>query len=141
MLTNNSETTLTTFMDQVWNKGDFSRLSDFIAPQYEIKHDPGDPWDGHSLDNDTFKQRVLFSRNAFPDLNFSIKDMIEEGDKVIAYWVMTGTHQGDLPQLPATGKSFSITGMTIYYFDNEKICGHTQAFDRLGFLSQMGYLG
>ena len=90
-------------MDRVWNKGDFNHLSDFIAPLYEIKHDPGNPWDSQILDIDTFKQRTLYSRNAFPDLHFTIKDMIEENNKVVAYWIMAGTHKGDLPLLLANG--------------------------------------
>lgn len=35
----------------------------------------------------------------------------------------------------------AIPGMTIYYFSAGKICGHWQAFDRLGFLSQIGFMG
>jgi predicted ester cyclase len=51
---------------------------------------------------------------------------------------MSGTHRGDLPQLPATGRFFSISGMTFYEFRDQKLCGHTQSFDQFGFLKQMG---
>lgn len=128
-------------MDQVWNSGNFDQIEDFVAPRYEIKNDPGDPWDGQSLTITAFKERVLYSRNAFPDLHFEIQEMIGENDKVVVSWIMSGTHTGDLPQMPATGKSFSISGITIYYFEDGKLCGHTQAFDRLGFLSQMAFFG
>lgn len=38
-------------------------------------------------------------------------------------------------------KSERIGGvMTIYSFQSGKVCGHWQAFDRLGFLMQMGGL-
>lgn len=135
------KTILTTFMEEIWNQGNFSQLENFVAPTYEIKHDPGDPWEGQILDLDTLQTRVLYSRNAFPDLNFAIQEMVAEADKVVAFWLMSGTHQGDLPNLPATGRSFSISGMTIYYFDEDKVCGHTQAYDRLGFLGQVGFMG
>lgn len=128
---------LSAFMEQVWNHGDFSQLENFVAPAYEIKNDPGDPWEGQTLTITTFKERVLYSKNAFPDLHFEIQEMIAENQKVVASWIMSGTHQGDLPQLPASGKSFSISGITIYYFEEGKLCGHTQAFDQLGFLSQI----
>ncbi len=132
---------LSAFMDQVWNKGDFGRIEAYVAPCYEIRHDPGDPWDGQRLNNDAFVERVLYSRNAFPDLNFAIQEMIEEDGRVAASWIMSGTHEGDLPQLPASGQPFSISGMTIYYFEGNKLIGHSQAFDRLGFLSQIGHMG
>ena len=134
------KSTLSTFIDRVWNKVDFSNLDVFVAPHYEIRNDPGDPWDGQTLDHGTFKERVAYSRNAFPDLHFAIQEMIEEDGKVVASWIMSGTHRGDLPDLPATGRAFSISGMTIYTFEVGKVSGHTQAFDRLGFLFQIGFM-
>ena len=128
-------------MDEVWNRGDFSHLYEYLAPNYEVRHDPRDPWDGKTLKRDEFIERVMYSRNAFPDLNFATREMIAEGDRVAIHWTMTGTHQGDLLQLPATGKPFAITGMTFYYFDaDSKVCGHSQAFDQLAFLAQIGVL-
>ena len=83
----------------------------------------------------------MYSRNAFPDLNFAIQDMLQEENRVLAFWIMSGTHAGDLPNLPATGQKFAISGMTIYEFDSAgKVCGHTQSYDRMGFLIQMGIL-
>jgi len=132
--------TLSAFMEHLWNKGDFSQIATYVAAEYAIKSDPGDPWDGQVIDHAGFKERVLFSRNAFPDLRFDLEELIAEGDRVVASWIMSGTHLGDLPGLPATGKPFAIRGMTIYYFKGDKVCGHWQAYDRLGFLAQMGVL-
>lgn len=138
---NNLKTTLQSFMDTVWNNGDFSTIDDFVSEAYIIKHDPGDAWEGQTLDRATFQERVMYSRNAFPDLNFAIQEMIQENNRVVAFWIMSGTHEGDLSNLPATGRKFAISGMTIYDFDEHgKICGHTQAYDRLGFMAQMGIL-
>ena len=125
-------------MQQVWNEGDFSKLSDMVTPQYSVSKDDYDPWSGQVIDHETFKQRVMYSRNAFPDLNFDIEEMAEGDNSVAIRWIMSGTHDGDLPMLPATGRHFSIAGMTFYYFEDEKICGHTQSFDQFGFLKQMG---
>ncbi len=132
---------LSVFMEQVWNQGDFSQIETAVAPAYTIIHDPGDSWEGQTLDFATFQERVMYSRNAFPDLRFDIQEMVAEDNKVVASWIMSGTHLGNLPQLPATGRSFSITGMTICYFEGGKVCGHWQAYDRLGFMAQMGLLG
>lgn len=137
----NLKSILKAFIEQVWNKGNFTEIKNFITPEYEIKSDPGDPWNGQILGYNEFEERVSYSRNAFPDLHFEIKDMIEENGKVVLSWIVTGTHVGDLPQLPASGKQFSVSGLTIYYFQGSKVCGHTQTFDRLGFLSQIGFLG
>ena len=132
---------LSTFMDVIWNTGDFSNLADYVSELYTIKHDPGDAWEGQTLDRATFQERVMYSRNAFPDLNFAIQEMLTEDNRIVAFWMMSGTHEGDLNNLPATGKQFAISGMTIYDLnENGKVCGHTQAYDRLGFLGQIGIL-
>jgi steroid delta-isomerase-like uncharacterized protein len=141
MTSGNLKATLSAFMERMWNNGDFSQIETYVAAEYEIKSDPGDPWEGQVINHDVFKERVLYSRNAFPDLRFEIQEMIEEQEKVVSSWIMSGTHLGDLPQLPASGKPFSFTGVTIYYFKAGKVCGHWQAYDRLGFLAQMGFLG
>ena len=141
MLSKNLKSNLQTLLEDVWNNGKFNQINAYVADQYEIKHDPGDPWEGQVLNPNEYKERVLYSRNAFPDLQFDVQELIEEDDKVVTSWLMSGTHLGDLPQLPASGKSFSISGMTIYYFSEGKACGHWQAYDRLGFLAQIGFLG
>ncbi|RME01673.1 MAG: hypothetical protein D6814_01020, partial [Calditrichaeota bacterium] len=112
----NLKSILRSFLEEVWNSGNFSNLENYLASSYEIKDDPGDPWNGKIINEQIFKERVSYSRNAFPDLHFDIQEMIEENDKVAVRWKMSGTHIGDLPQLPATGKTFIISGMTIYYF-------------------------
>lgn len=141
MTARSHQATLSLFMERVWNEGDFREIEDCVAPEYEIKHDPGDAWEGQVLNLETFKERVMYSRNAFPDLRFAIQEMIADNNKVAVSWIMSGTHLGDLAQFPATGRSFSISGMTIYYFAAGKVCGHWQAYDRLGFLAQIGAMG
>lgn len=125
-------------IDEVWNKGNFDRLDDLISPNYVIRNDPGDACEFMTLDLSAFKQRVDKSRAVFPDLHFDIEDAIAEEDKVAISWFMTGTQQGDLPGLPATGKQIKVSGLTIYYFFEGKIIGHWQVFDRLGLMGQLG---
>ena len=131
--------TLSLFMEKIWNSGEFGYVEQLVAPAYTVTEDRGDPWEGQTLDRDAFKQRVLYSRDAFPDLSFDIQHMVEEGERVAAKWMMSGTHLGDLPQLPATGAKFSIAGMTIYRFEGDQISGHIQVFDQMAFLGQIGF--
>ncbi len=129
------------FMKKIWNEGDFSDLCEYVAPEYRVSKDDYDPWSGQTIDHEIFRERVLYSRNAFPDLNFDIREMIEDDDSIAVSWVMSGTHLGDLALLPASGRKFSIEGMTFYYFKDGRLCGHSQTFDQFGFLKQMGVFG
>ena len=96
---------LTKFVDEIWNAGDFQYLQGYVSPEYQVIDDPGDQWNGQSLNHQEFIKRVRHSREAFPDLNFDIQEMIEGDNKVAIRWVVSGTHGGDLPLLPTTGKA------------------------------------
>ncbi|EKD71282.1 MAG: hypothetical protein ACD_46C00221G0007 [uncultured bacterium] len=125
-------------INEVWSKGNLQIVDQLIAPQYTIRHDPGDPWDGKTLDLATFKKRVMLSRYVFPDQKFYIEDLVCNSNKVAVSWRFTGTQKGKIPGLPVTNKTVNVSGMTIYYFSNGKIIGHWQVVDRLGFLQQLG---
>ena len=133
----NGKDILTRFLWEVWNKGDIEAADQYIAARYTIHHDPGDPWDQQELDLAAFKQRVRLSRAPFPDQHFALQELFAEGDAVIATWLWSGTHQGDLPGFPASGRQISMSGATVYYFEDERICGHWQISDRLGVLQQL----
>src|SRR2546425_989795 len=49
---------------------------------------------------------VVFA--AFPDFKIELISGFITGDWAGAEWTMSGTHKGDLPGLPATGKAFSL---------------------------------
>jgi steroid delta-isomerase-like uncharacterized protein len=126
------------FIDEVWNKGNLEVVDELVAPQYVIRHDPGDPWETKTIDLATFKQRVIYSRNVFPDLQFRIEDLICEDGRAVISWFMIGTHKGDIAGFPATNKPINVSGLTIYYFSAGKITGHWQVFDRLTLFQQLG---
>ena len=68
------------------------------APSLDtIHHDPGDPWEGKTLDLAGFQDRVQQSRYAFPDQQFAVQGLFADGDTVVVTWLWHATHAGDLP--------------------------------------------
>jgi steroid delta-isomerase-like uncharacterized protein len=128
-------------MDAVWNRGDLEAVDRFLADQYTIHSDPGDPWDGATLSRAEFKERLNTSRAPFPDLHFDITDIIADNDRVAIAWNMRGTQLGALGLLPPTGRSINVQGITIYYFSDGRITGHRQVVDRLSVARQLGFSG
>jgi len=56
-------------------------------------------------------------------------------------WTMSGTHKGDFPGLPATGKRFSsIRGATIVELKDGKIIRCSDYWDAAIFMRQVGLL-
>ncbi len=129
------------FFERVWNTGDLDAVARFVAPAYTIHSDPGDPWDGQTLDLDGFRHRLSVSRSPFPDLTFTLGEMVAEGDRVAVSRRMRGTHTGPLGTLPPTGLTIDVAGLTIYSFEGDRVSGHRQVVDRLAVLRQLGLLG
>ena len=125
------------YIEAVWNDGDIDACDRFLAPLYDIHHDPGDPWDGQTLTREAFKERVRVSRAPFPDQQFTVETMIEEGGKVAMAWRWKGTFLADLPGFTATGKPVHTSGITIYHTDGMHISGHEQVTDRLSVFQQL----
>ena len=81
---------------------------------------------------------MRLSRAPFPDQQFHVQEMFADGDGVVATWLWSATHTGDLPDYPATGRSLTMSGATVYYFDaDDRIRGHWQVADRLAVLRQL----
>jgi steroid delta-isomerase-like uncharacterized protein len=55
-------------------------------------------------------------------------------------WVMSGTHKGDFPGMPATGKHFSIRGVTILELQAGKIRRNSDYWDAATVMRQVGLL-
>ncbi|WP_375201286.1 ester cyclase [Hyphococcus sp.] len=136
MSASNSDT-LRRFIETVWNQDDLDAIGGFLAPAYEIRHDPGDPWNGKTLDAAGLTDRIRVSRAPFPDQRFTILHCFENGNDVAIFWDWKATHQGDIAGFPATGKTIAMSGATIYFFEDGKIAGHWQVADRLGVMQQL----
>lgn len=128
---------LIAFIRDVWNDGNIDSADQYIAPSYTIHHDPGDPWDKKELDLDGYKERVRLSRAPFPDQTFAIQELFFNENAVVMTWFWTGTHLGDFPGFPASGKQIKMSGATVYYFEDDRITGHWQITDRLGVYQQL----
>ena len=124
------------YIDEVWNQGRLD-LVDRLVAQDCVTHDPAAPG-GELIGPDGLKQLISMYRNAFPDTEFEIKDMILEGDKVGARITASGTHKGELMGIAPTGKRVSISGIVITQFRAGKQVESWSSYDQLGMLQQLG---
>jgi len=133
------ESFLRQFMDEVWNKKDFDAVEKFVHETYQIHLDTADPWEGKVLSHQEFKERLQYSFNSFPDIHFEITSAITEENHVAITWILTGNNLGSIGNFPPTFKPIKTTGMTIYHFTEGKISGHSQVFDRIAVMKQLGF--
>lgn len=75
---------------------------------------------------------------SMPDLKIAVTNRIVRGDQLTVEWVATGTHIRDYPGLPATGRSFSIPGVTVVVRRNGKIIRESLYYDMAEVQRQLG---
>jgi predicted ester cyclase len=100
-------------IDEAWNGGRFEVLDETVAEQY-VRHESALPSPVHGRAE--LKETIRRYRDAFPDLNLVIEDMVSSGDLVTTRWLASGTHRGDLMGLEATNKRSVVTGLNLTRF-------------------------
>ena len=55
-------------------------------------------------------------------------------------WTLSGTQRGDMPGIPATGKQFSVRGVSILELEDGKIRRCSDYWDMAEFLKQLGVM-
>ena len=93
-----------------WNSHDVERVLACLTADAVYEDVPlGAVNRGH----DEARQFILAGWAAFPDLRFETTGSAISGEHGRAEWTMSGTHRGDFPGLPATGKTFSVRGVSV----------------------------
>ena len=75
---------------------------------------------------------------SMPDLHITVTKRIVRGDQLTVEWVASGTHRVDYPGLPATGRRFSIPGVTVVVRKNGKITRESLYYDMSEVQRQLG---
>jgi steroid delta-isomerase-like uncharacterized protein len=124
-----------TLFEEVFTAGNLNVCDQFFDENLQF-FDPSAPNFRGGLQG--FKERELGYQKAFPNKKCHIDELLFADDKVIVRWSVQGTHGGDLPGIPKTGKKIQVSGIMILKFKNEKIIEIRQIWDQLGLLEQLG---
>ena len=120
-----------------WNAHDPAGYLKFLDPNYVIESDTiPQPIRGLEAARGFMQMYV----DAFPDLHFSIDQMIANGDTVVTRWTATGTHRGPLMGIPATNRHAQTRGCTVTEIRNGKPVHDWTYWDTGNLLSQLGVL-
>jgi steroid delta-isomerase-like uncharacterized protein len=78
--------------------------------------------------------------SGFPDVTFELRSSFASPSGGGAEWVMRGTHKGDLPGMPATGRRIEVRGASVFEFEGNKIRRCSDYFDMMTLLKQLGLM-
>ena len=124
------------YITEVWNKGNMALTDELVAPGF-LGHDPIGP-DIHGPDG--VKQRHAAYRAAFPDLQYTVEEIVAEDDIVVWRWTAHGTHLGEILGVAPTRKQATATGMVTCHVADGKLQETWINWDALGLLRQLGAL-
>jgi predicted ester cyclase len=123
------------FIDDVMNTGNTDAIADFCVPG--------------SMFAGGIEGQIKAMKMAFPDIHFTVEDILSEGNKVALRVTTRGTNTGPLVGLPAfgrletpvppTGKSVTHTGMYVFTVSDGKIVSFAAELDQIGLLRQLGW--
>jgi steroid delta-isomerase-like uncharacterized protein len=121
---------------RAWEMANDLNVIDEVYSPDLVWHEP----EGDVRGSEEAKQYVGMYLEAFPDTNFTIEDMIAEGDKVVTRWTARGTHRGELQGIAPTNKQVTITGITVHRIEGGKIVEEWDSGDNLGLMQQLGVI-
>jgi steroid delta-isomerase-like uncharacterized protein len=115
---------------ETFGTGDLATLEQLVAPEYVGPQGDKGPAG--------FRAVMAGLRAAFPDIRYTVDEMVAEGHSVAVRWHWTGTHRGPFRAYAPTGKAVSNSGSGIFRFQDDKVVSAGLETDRLGFLQQIG---
>ncbi len=121
--------------EEVWNKRRVELVDELMSPSHAM-HDNHLPDSG--VGPEAYKRNVARFVAGFPDLRFTVEDMLVENDKVAVGWTISGTHKGEFRGISPTGRKVSVEGITINHIADGKIMDSYVSWDALGLLQQLG---
>jgi predicted ester cyclase len=122
-----------------YNKGKAAVLSviDELYATDTIQHSSSGQ-DIRGIEN--YKQHISEFSSAFPDLHFTIDDIVAEGDKVALRVTATGTNKGAFRGISPTNKKVTVEMIQVNRIDGGKFVEAWSRYDTLGLMQQLGLI-
>lgn len=103
--------------NEFWNRGKYELADELYADEY---------FNTFLCEVQTHGKQGMIDftkkhKAAFPDWTERVVDIFAEGDRVVARYVSTGTHEGEFEGIPATGKKVKVNEVSIYKLHNGKV--------------------
>ena len=116
------------------NAGDLDAVDDVVAEEI-VEHEE---FPGVEQGREGFKKFFHTLRAGFPDLRFTVVDMVAEDEQVAALVTVTGTHRGDFLGVEPSGREIRLSAIDIVRFVDGKAIEHWGVMDAMTLMQQLG---
>jgi steroid delta-isomerase-like uncharacterized protein len=124
------------FYEDVIGNGQLDLVDELSTDDF-VEHEEGLP--GQPPGREGARFFVSAFREAFPDIRpKTVGPTLVDGDLEAAHVVLTGTHNGDLMGVAATGKTVEFGGIDIIRVEDGKVAEHWGVTDTMSLMQQVG---
>lgn len=123
----------TVFVDGL-SRGDSAALEQAVAPAFTL-HAHGQ---AVTLSPERLWAATGPIRAAFPDVRFTVEEVVAEGDRLAARVAFTGTHRGAWEGIAPTGRRVRVTEMFMCRVADGRLAECWQEWDEAGLRQQLG---
>jgi predicted ester cyclase len=117
----------------LFDSRDPNAADDFFAPGFTSHNMPP----GFPPGVEGVKRFFATLRDAFPDVEVAIEELVADGERAAVATTITGTHRGELMGLAPTGRRVSVTGLDMIRVEGGRIVEHRGLTDSVGLMRQL----
>lgn len=118
------------WFEEVWNQRNGERIAAYLAPHGVIR--AADEAGADARGPEGFRGFHARFLAAFPELHFTLHDVIEQGTMAASRWSVRVVHGGDGLGVPPTGAAVTLTGMAMLRVEDGMVVEAWNEWDRLG---------
>ena len=127
------KTRVRTAWHEAWDKGNVDALDDVLTDDFVRTTQGSDT----TLSAAEFKDEILATRRAFPDLTTSIDTIVEDGDQLAIFWTSRGTHRDELHGIPSTNRPVTTSGSNLCTVVDGRLSSERVTWDTRQLLSAL----
>jgi steroid delta-isomerase-like uncharacterized protein len=124
------------FIDEVFANGNKDAVDELAARDF-ASH-TGAPRASGRSGRDDLKQTIDRVFAALDDVEFTIEDLVAEGDRVAVRLTSSATQTGEFMGTPATGKRYTIEEIHLFRIADGQVAEHWHQLDQMGLMQQLG---
>lgn len=124
------------FMNELWNfkNSDIDGLHSLFSKNVIINSPLG-----KTVGRDAIKNVDIKWLGAFPDMQLSFSNIINEKNRIVTTWSIKGSNEGEFNNRPATNRLVEYNGTTIFNFSHNKVIEYYCYINLLDIYTQLGY--
>lgn len=125
-----NERSVRRYWEEVWSKGNVAAAREFYAPAFQLN--------GEETSVEDFAEHAESWLDHFSDFGVEVDRLFSCGSVVVSRVIYRATHTGDFKTVPASGKTFELSGIDIFEFQAGQVTSHWHETDHLDMFQQLG---